>query len=590
MTHKTLRMFLIPLWLSVVQVFPGQRAVVDYSPYDTIIGSLGYEVKQALPGDTVVFAIPQRDTFYRWQPITIDKDMVIVGTNSATGKIMHINANGQVFRIVNGNVSIADLSLRGGEAQSGGGIFISGATTVVSLDNVVVMGGAVDLHGGGIYDSAATVIIKNCFIHNNSYAYQDTKRDYCLGGGIFNWIGKMTIMNSTISDNRATDFGGGIANFYGEMNIENSAISDNFAYSGGGIFNKGALTITRSTINGNRAAYDMACGGGIYNENGIVTISNCTICYNTCFGSTGSGYERAYSKGGAIYTSSHSLCTIINSTIFGDTVTGKNVECHSGGVYFENNLPSIMNTIIAANVDADNAMSDFNNSIYQLRGVGNIVGDRLYNFNDSVDMYHITPNQIFGIDTIQLSYNGGSTRTFRLDTDAVALGRGYPAGTYIKDTIQDTMYYKKPVTVSKAAYFDGSLWRDLQSASPIQENTQITELVKDQRGAARNNPPSIGSCEIGLSPTGVINNKIVFQKNSLKLLGLKEHLLTAMAPVAGVYTIKIFNIKGQIIEKRPMVMRAGFQQIRLSQMPGRSLYIIEITGCSLKSSLKVLVW
>lgn len=91
------------------------------------------------------------------------------------------------------------------------------------------------------------------------------------GGGIFN-RGELTLTNSTLSGNMA-DFGGGITNFgdgaIAEMTISDTTISGNAAVTaGGGISNLGAnggtasLTIVNSTLSGNEAAI----GGGIYSE------------------------------------------------------------------------------------------------------------------------------------------------------------------------------------------------------------------------------------------------------------------------------------------------------------------------------------
>jgi Putative Ig domain len=81
------------------------------------------------------------------------------------------------------------------------------------------------------------------------------------GGGVIN-RGKLTIEESTISGNTA-DFGGGVSSDFGTLTIENSTVSGNVANVGGGVDNyAGQLTITNSTISGNSANH----GGGIYNS------------------------------------------------------------------------------------------------------------------------------------------------------------------------------------------------------------------------------------------------------------------------------------------------------------------------------------
>ena len=96
------------------------------------------------------------------------------------------------------------------------------------------------------------------------------------GGGIFN-RGRVTLTNSTLSGNSAIR-GGGIDNFYGTVTLTNSTVSGNSAnIGGGGIYNYGTVTLTNSTVSGNSAA---SAGGGIYNFD-TVTLTNSTVSGNS---------------------------------------------------------------------------------------------------------------------------------------------------------------------------------------------------------------------------------------------------------------------------------------------------------------------
>ena len=97
------------------------------------------------------------------------------------------------------------------------------------------------------------------------------------GGGILN-RGTLTLTNSTLSNNQAWERGGGIFNS-GNLTITNSTISNNIAFAGGGIENSGTVTITNSTLSGNSAD---AAGGGIFQtESGSLTITNSIVALNT---------------------------------------------------------------------------------------------------------------------------------------------------------------------------------------------------------------------------------------------------------------------------------------------------------------------
>ncbi len=111
------------------------------------------------------------------------------------------------------------------------------------------------------------------------------------GGGIKN-KGTLTLTNSTICNNSTTgsySSGGGIHNIYGTLTVTNSTICNNAAPGssswGGGFLNQGTSTFINPTIYGNSSVGGY--GGGISNRTGTVTLQGCNICNNT--GSEGDG-------------------------------------------------------------------------------------------------------------------------------------------------------------------------------------------------------------------------------------------------------------------------------------------------------------
>ncbi|MBX7106711.1 MAG: hypothetical protein K1X57_21735, partial [Gemmataceae bacterium] len=98
------------------------------------------------------------------------------------------------------------------------------------------------------------------------------------GGGILN-RGTLTVNDSAISGNTATSsFGGGIEN-YGSLTVNSSIISNNIAGTNGGIdsFNGSLFVMSNTTVTGNSAG---AGAGGVY-ANTASTLTNCTIVGNT---------------------------------------------------------------------------------------------------------------------------------------------------------------------------------------------------------------------------------------------------------------------------------------------------------------------
>ncbi len=110
------------------------------------------------------------------------------------------------------------------------------------------------------------------------------------GGGIFN-KGILEITNSTLSGNDAAIRGGAIYNSLGTVTISNSTVSGNHADSpsgkGGGIYNGGRLELNNSTVSGNSAG---RYGGGIFNYRvGALTTSNNSTLTGNVAGSGGGG-------------------------------------------------------------------------------------------------------------------------------------------------------------------------------------------------------------------------------------------------------------------------------------------------------------
>ncbi len=138
------------------------------------------------------------------------------------------------------------------------------AGLAVSIEGLTITGGRA-FDGGGIYNYQSTLTVSNCIVHDNHGA---------SGAGIYNdarqGSATLTVLNSIITDNCAcrdsySVAGGGMAGG-GELTIVNTTVSNNIAVSfpdlvgvGGGISTSGILTITDSTISGNAAAYS---GGG----------------------------------------------------------------------------------------------------------------------------------------------------------------------------------------------------------------------------------------------------------------------------------------------------------------------------------------
>lgn len=201
------------------------------------------------------------------------------------------------------------------------------------------------------------------------------------GGGLYN-RGNLTLLNSQVVDSFASDGAG--------------------AGNGGGIFNDGTLTLTNSTITNNESKY----GGGMYNTFGATLLmTSSTLSGNT-----------AEVEGGGLEMEA-SQATIINSTISGNHAGGR-----GGSITLFGSPTLTLNYSTIHNNTAGN-----NTSIFMFDGTVSARGSILANCNTAITSlgYNLASDSTCGLtntgDVVNsptllgpLTNNGGSTATHAL--------------------------------------------------------------------------------------------------------------------------------------------------------------------------------
>jgi hypothetical protein len=134
------------------------------------------------------------------------------------------------------------------------------------------------------------------------------------GGGIGN-KGTLTLNDCMINNNYSVGLGAGIANV-GTMNVNNCTVfSNSGTLEGGGIYTTGTLSVTGCTISANSSEL---YGGGIYiDESGTLALSDSTVENNT----TGSSKTGGATPGGGGICSDGLSVTLTDSTIAANTVS-----------------------------------------------------------------------------------------------------------------------------------------------------------------------------------------------------------------------------------------------------------------------------
>lgn len=243
--------------------------------------------------------------------------------------------------IVNGGGTDTTVNVNGGTitnnsqitmGRPGGGIYLSSATLNMTggLVNKNLGSGSVNKYegyGGGVYviGDDAIFTMSGGEISENSATGNAIRGDLkqnskgsgvCIESGNFHLIGTALI---THNNENSTAPLLGIGVFVGEkatMEMSQDAtisfhLGKYYGWSlGGGIYNKGKLTVSGGKISDNKADY----GGGIYHNNGILTLEGGTIQEN-----------QVNRSGGGIYTTADA--NLLSGKVIGNSASD------GGGVY-----------------------------------------------------------------------------------------------------------------------------------------------------------------------------------------------------------------------------------------------------------------
>ena len=227
-------------------------------------GSLRYIISQAAKGDTIVFdPAVNIVTLTSGQILLNSKNITITG-NGAINTSIQTNNSSRIFQISNRvAININKITLKGGKADTGGAVFVTGSATV-TLNGVAIQDNIATSIGGGLHFSNSNANIYNSTISNNTAKRTSSQ----TGGGIYTFNSNVKLFNCTVCNNTAGGSGGGIAENDGDLVIINSTICNNNSGGfGGGIRNSyGRLTIGNTIVANNTA---FGYGNDIHNNNSI---------------------------------------------------------------------------------------------------------------------------------------------------------------------------------------------------------------------------------------------------------------------------------------------------------------------------------
>lgn len=226
-----------------------------------------------------------------------------------------LNSNGGAIKINNDlKLTIENCSFINNTSEEDGGAIRTGSGELNIIkstltDNKAKIGGAIS-NGKGILNVMETELRENTSQEDGGAISNEGKANITesklmgntagFGGAINNSRGELSIAKSSLSENMGKEEAGAIRNMNGKANIMDCILTDNKAIYGGAIGNcweNAETIISESTLAHNTGDRE---GGAIFNEKGLISISQSAINENV---SKGGGAIRNYKGNLRISTS-----------------------------------------------------------------------------------------------------------------------------------------------------------------------------------------------------------------------------------------------------------------------------------------------
>ena len=206
-------------------------------------GSLRQAIAAVCPGGKITF--DGDASIYLSSELAIAKGLTIDGSNRA------ITISGDTGNDGTPNVRVFSIA----------------AGSAVTLSQLHIISGTTSGSGAGLYNAGTLTVIDSTLAGNR--ASQN-------GGGIFNDAGILDVQNSTLSGNAADQQGGGIANDGGTVTMIHTTLAGNSASVGGGLVHSGTLTIQNSLV------ADSPAGGACHYLGGTISSTHALADDTTC--------------------------------------------------------------------------------------------------------------------------------------------------------------------------------------------------------------------------------------------------------------------------------------------------------------------
>ena len=368
--------------------------------------SLREAIAYAETGETVTFdpSLNGGEIILGDYALVVSKRITIDASSLADGITVSADGKHRVMMVTAGElgstVNLIHLTVSGGNAVYGGGIYNSGYLELID----VTVSDCTAYYGGGIYNqrdlnSSSPYTTGYVGLTNSTVTLCEATNG---GGGIWNEMGIVVTKYAKILSNTA-QIGGGVYNYYGSCSASDTLIASNTAarYGGGFCIDQGTFFFSGVTITANSAAY----GGGVYNYSSSDSFPYTTEYYNSLiventatrsgadFYSDGNGSIQAFSAMSSFtdWTNDEPVYFVYDSTkpMFADAGTGDfSLAAESQAIDIGNNSYTTYTVDLAGNPRISHEIID--------------LGAYEYQFSETIELesVSITPDRDLAVGSV----------------------------------------------------------------------------------------------------------------------------------------------------------------------------------------------
>jgi|GEM_PF-1775746 len=262
-----------------------------------------------------------------------------------------------------GGLAVHQLQLENGNTTaSGGAVYVTGGAQP-RFEAMTFHNNAARYRGGAIFmDSpGATLIVRRSRFTYNQVTYNNDVNTRGAAIAVQGAASRLILEDSVLANNTSERYGGAIAVegnvMPAHLAITDSLINDNTALEvdGGAIFGSLAvITVTRSTLDNNRALVNDRMGGAVYltGAGSALTLDGSTLSNNLGF-----------RQGGAIYASGNDIRVNVldGSVLTGNSTADNDTYAYGGAIYLFGNRAALN---ISASTVSTNTSINYGGAIY----------------------------------------------------------------------------------------------------------------------------------------------------------------------------------------------------------------------------------